>query len=238
MNIEPTTMDPRIALIHYKDYRKKCIQHRKERLAAAQAKIAEGGNIFRRARQERSVIENEDQILMESYKALSKGNRIINVADVIRTGGLDARRLPKLAIGGADWKFCHIHHDHNRIAFAEDYWLGWDYNRSRFKQDARHRNISFLAQGFHAELTDGNWRRNNNHPALNGQTRAIVPSIPPHLRPAGDLSEYQILWEAEWKTEAPKDPLLLRHIAGNMYSVLAQWDLTDLERDVLEGRIS
>ena len=34
------------------------------------------------------------------------------------------------------------------------------------------------------------------------------------------------------------DPILLRHIAGHMYAVLAQWDLTPLERSVIEKRIT
>ena len=45
-----------------------------------------------------------------------------------------------------------------------------------------------------------------------------------------------ILWEAEWET-VPRDPLLLRHLAGGLYAVMASWDLTPLERAVLKGRL-
>lgn len=238
MNIQPIEMDPRIALIHYKDYRKKVIANRKERKAAAAKMITEGGRMLRRGRQERSIVEKEDEILMLSYKELAKGQRIINVADVIIKAGLNAQQLPKVAIAGADWKFAHISHEHGCIVFCEDFNSQWDYRRDRFKQEKGRRVISYLATGFHANLTNSAWRNSNNFPSLNGHTRAMVPSIPVHLRPTGDLSEFRILWEAEWKTEAPRDPILLRHIAGNMHSVLAQWDLTPLERDVLEGRIS
>jgi hypothetical protein len=59
-----------------------------------------------------------------------------------------------------------------------------------------------------------------------------VPLIPPRLRPAGDLSNYHILWEANWQAP-PTDPLLLRHLSGPLYAVLACWDLTPIERAVM-----
>lgn len=46
-----------------------------------------------------------------------------------------------------------------------------------------------------------------------------------------------MLFEAEWRPEPPKDPALLRHIGGDLYSVVAVWDLTELERAVLAGRL-
>jgi hypothetical protein len=242
MNVQPIVMDTRIANIHYKDYRKKVLDHRAKRLAEAQAKIVEGGKTFRAGRTQRSLIEQEDEILMRSYRAIAQGMRIINVADVIRKGGFDFKqKLPLLAIGGADWKWAHLHSQRNRITFGESHWLEWDYNTGVFKQRTRgasYRNISFLNTGFPSEYTNEEWRKGNGLPRINGTPRALVPSIPPHLRPEGDLSEYQILWEAKWELTAPADPILLQHIAGNMYSVLAQWDMTPLEQQVLEGRIA
>lgn len=68
--------------------------------------------------------------------------------------------------------------------------------------------------------------------------RALVPLIPPNLRPARALVRYVILFEAEWEPVPPTDPLLLRHLHGDLYAVLAAWDLTPLERAVLAGRLS
>ena len=62
--------------------------------------------------------------------------------------------------------------------------------------------------------------------------KAVVPTIPPDLRPKAKLSNYWILWEADWE-EVPTDPMLLRHLGGSMYAVMAQWDLTEVERAVL-----
>lgn len=59
---------------------------------------------------------------------------------------------------------------------------------------------------------------------------AQVPLIPPRLRPGEtQLRNYWILWEADWK-EAPRDPMLLKKLTGDLYVVLATWELTDLER--------
>jgi hypothetical protein len=35
---------------------------------------------------------------------------------------------------------------------------------------------------------------------------------------------------------APRDPALLRHVRGDLWAVLATWDLTELERLVLTQR--
>lgn len=68
--------------------------------------------------------------------------------------------------------------------------------------------------------------------------RAIVPNIPPRLRPKRGLHLYTILWEAEWAIDPvpPVDPALLRHLRGDLYVLCGTWDLTDLERAVLAGR--
>jgi len=66
----------------------------------------------------------------------------------------------------------------------------------------------------------------------------MVPPVPPGLRPASAIGNYHVLWEAEWERVAPADPALLKHIGGDLYAVLAVWDLTELERAVLAGRFA
>ena len=70
--------------------------------------------------------------------------------------------------------------------------------------------------------------------------RAIVPNIPPRLRPGRGLQLYTLLWEATWAVDPvpPGDPALLRKLGGDLYIVLGTWDLTALEQAVLSGRIS
>jgi hypothetical protein len=72
-----------------------------------------------------------------------------------------------------------------------------------------------------------------------GRQRAMVPHVPPALRPIHSLDGYATLFEVEeWAPDptAPADPALLKHIGGDLYAVLAVWDLSELERSVLNGR--
>jgi len=62
---------------------------------------------------------------------------------------------------------------------------------------------------------------------------ALLPRIPPQHRPAS-LKNYHILWEADWSA-IPRDPMLLRRIGKDAFVVLAAWDLTDVEMNVLRA---
>jgi len=239
MHVEPMTMDPRIAAIHFKDYRKKVREHRAQRIAAAKSEITEGNKMRRGAYSKLSLIEQEDTVLMESYRAMAKGARIINVASVIREAGLDkVQQLPKLAIARANWKDCYLRIEKNMLWFTSQTYIrtGWK-DAGRVLEPTK--VVQFMGDLLGAELTNEAWRKQNSFPSLvYPYQKAVVPLIPIQLRPTGDLVDYFILWEAKWEKEVPLDPLLLKHVAGHMYSVVAQWDLTPLEQAVLEGRIS
>lgn len=72
---------------------------------------------------------------------------------------------------------------------------------------------------------------------LRASGRAVVPSIPARFRPDGDLSQYHILWEPIWEPTPPGDPILMKHLHGDFFVVLAQWDLTAIEKAALYARI-
>jgi hypothetical protein len=232
MNIQTMQMNPNVARVLYKEYRKKVKAHRAERLKKANEDVVEGGKRFRAGRIAKSLIEQEDYALMESYRAMAQGQRIVNVASVMHAAGRDSKQLPKLALAGADWKECWLNWSYrDRFEFSKERW-GASVLRNSYQNGA----TGFPLHTFGAELQNATWRKSNNYPAL--PAKAIVPSIPLHLRPAGDLSEYHLLFEPVWEAAAPVDPILLKHVHGYMYAVLAQWDLTDIERSVLEGRIT
>jgi len=66
-----------------------------------------------------------------------------------------------------------------------------------------------------------------------------VPLIPVHLRPKRGLANYHILWEAEWRRLPPVDPLLIRRLGkGDLWVVVAAWDLTEVERAAIAARMS
>jgi hypothetical protein len=236
MNIATMEMNPNIARVHYKEYRKKVREHRALRLALANKNVVEGGKMFRAGRIAKSAVEKEDETLMESYRVMAQGQRIVNVASVLHGAGLNKQKLPNLALAGADWEHCHLRWGHrDRFEF---YRSAWGPGTRGYGENHKYVNggTGFPLHTFGAELQNQEWRKGQGLPTL--PARALVPSVPVHLRPAGDLSGYHVLFEAEWTAVPPVDPILLKHVHGYMYVVLAQWNLTDLERSVLSGRLT
>jgi len=167
---------------------------------------------------------NEDAEIMRGYKALAKGQQLINLPETIKAGGLElkARRgqtpvmVPRLAAMRADQEWCYLVTQTNGAI---------EFNA------AERRNKKAERVRIHAGTFDNlSWSRSD--------FRALVPPIPPQFRPSIALSNFHVLWEAEWQKCAPKDPALLRHIGGDLYAVLAVWDLTELERSVLMRRFA
>jgi len=162
----------------------------------------------------------EDRAIMLGYRALAKGRAIINIVDALRAAGLDEQGRPKLAIGMAHWQYAHLNLRVPLLAFAE-----------RNGHMGKLRCVVVPSGTFAGNVKDG-WEAPRY-----SRWRALVPMIPPPIRPASALSNYHILWEAVWEAAPPRDPLLLRHLGGYLYAVLAAWNLTELERAVMGARI-
>jgi hypothetical protein len=64
----------------------------------------------------------------------------------------------------------------------------------------------------------------------------VIPHVPAEYRPANPRGHF-ILWEQEFTERIlrPRDPALLEHVVGDVYVVLATWDLTELEAAALRG---
>ena len=156
----------------------------------------------------------EDAAIMRGYRELAAGRQIVNLTNVLGGAGLDEKGLPKLAIARAD--LMHI-----RLKL----WM--DGSACFYVPDGR--NGRYECESKTVRLPAGTF---SDVPKVRSDVRAIVPIVPPGLRPAAALSNYHILWEADWK-RVPKDPALLKDLGGGLYTVLAVWDLTELERAVL-----
>jgi hypothetical protein len=162
----------------------------------------------------------EDANILLGYKALAQGKQLCDLHEVFRTCPLDDKKLPRFAIARASWEWCHFNMDSSFAIFAGRAEHRWT---RRGKRPHGHLRIPLgtMPRGIVAE----------RYP------QAIVPIIPAPIRPKGNLSRYTILFEAEWKAVAPTDPLLLSKLTGSLYVILAAWDLTELERAVLAGRL-
>ena len=171
--------------------------------------------------------------LAHVYKQLSMGRTVISLTKAMEVAGVRDNGLPVLAVGNADakwvwfvWDAGMIRDDpygccweHPGVAFVSDHAINPGWNIRNPKGEKRGGTIRFLRTFFPVRPE--------------GNPRARVPVIPPEHRPKGRLWNYHILWEANWET-APRDPVLLRRISREHFVVMAQWDLTEVERLVLE----
>lgn len=156
----------------------------------------------------------EDDALLSVFKAVRKHNaRVINISDAFRQTGMNAGNQPKLAIAQADWKdvFC---------------WRAWEGSRGHrvaFFNDSR----SYKTAG---KIT---FPENVFPYQLQKTLKSPVPHIPANIRPKFHLRNYHILFEVKNWQEYPVDPFLLKRVVGDLYIVLEEWDLTELEASLL-----
>lgn len=165
----------------------------------------------------------EDEAIAAGYRAAARGLPVIVLPDVVARGGWFPNGLPRLAVIRADATQCFLTSSDDggmrTLTYAD---TAWDRGRARV---GRHR-VQIRVPRPSAE-TNRPWRAST-----------IVPLIPPEFRPkASRLWRFHVLWEVEsWTLEPPRDPALLRHVRGDLWAVVAVWDLTDLERAVLSAR--
>lgn len=177
----------------------------------------------------------EDEQCKRIYRAIARGNRVLNLCEAMRLAGTDHLFRPRLAIARASnlqesvtfqWAYgWPVFGDPNS---ARTTWNGLDegvfYSRVVLPQ------VTFPCN---EEGTFGKTAKDHNIWSIN----ASVPIIPPKLRPKQPQA-YHILWEVdEWTAgrtmpEQSRDPLLLKHLASWFFVIVAEWDLTEVERQV------
>ena len=204
MEVQTVTMEPEVAATAFKEYR-----------AAFMA--------------ERNRIDGE---LMRGYKALAEGKTLISLTEAIRAGGVDSMGRPRLAIARAD---------EAQITVTRTRGGGLTYDpdpRSRIRMPDRlfrfdDETIPGLTADQEAEKIRGRWGTTS---AWNETWTARLPFIPPQYRPPLKIENYHLLWEAEWRLDPRTqrlDPMLLRRVGGDLFAVVAAWDLTEVEKLVL-----
>lgn len=209
MNLQPIDVDRNEARKAFLEYRGSVRSLLDKEVDAADAKRREA----LRAQRE------HDEAIMRGYRLIAAGKQIISLAETIVAGGVDELHRPKLAIARADNRRikCDIYRN-GSVRFLGS----WQRNN--------HRNPRTLDRIELPEKTLPGWTGGD----FSARWSAIVPSIPPRFRPA-ELTNYHLLWEADWR-RPPVDPALLRALGNGLYVVVATWDLTALERAVLGTR--
>lgn len=172
----------------------------------------------------------------EAYAVLAEGTPLVSLTQAIQAGGLFDDWRPKLAIARADrrevhfrWPACetrarYFTGNFRRMNVDEDSTL------TRFVDMGRENGKQWAPKSRPTELS---------YVAAAGY--ALVPMVPADVRPrTGQLRDWFVLWEVtQWfdrpqSMKAPIDPLLLKHVGADLYAVLAQWDLTEVERFILQ----
>lgn len=202
----------------------------------AESKLAEYEGIVR----SKKVSLDHDEALRCAYKAVRNGGKVIHLAQAIRGGGTVE----------VEWE---------RDAWREGRYIAGLTEPIQLPSLAcapAHASRTFVATRADGDVTfcinpdsraEANFVRTEPNVVPNAtrmiyQFAAMVPLVPPALRPTYRLHNYHILWEVEeWVPvtqipSPPRDPLLLKHAMGQLYVVMAEWDLTEMERAVIAGR--
>jgi len=204
-------------------------------VADARTKVAEYLKSVRERHNE------EDAAILRGYRALAKGHAVIDLPKCIRLGGeFEDTKLPRLAVATASHEFVWAERRaEGDVTFLPGRRSSWGSNRI---SHGRRKDVYRFPEGTLPEhpYSDAEFDRHRRSHPWGGDWRAMVPIVPPSLRPAHSLDGYATLFEvAEWAPDptAPRDPALLKHIGGDLYAVVATWDLTELEQAVLNGRL-
>lgn len=165
--------------------------------------------------------ESEYSAAIEGYEALAEGTPLVDLASVFRDCPLDAEGRPRLAVCRADRKEVKFRSRRDSVGS----FLGGNSSQTELSETL---NLQF---DFGRKL---DWI----------VAFAPVPMIPADKIPAkGSRKDWFILWEVDHWSErsrfAPpsRDPYLLKRIAGDLYAILAEWDLTDLELAIMSGAV-
>lgn len=181
--------------------------------------------------------DDEYKALEKGYAALAHGTPLIDLEATMRDCAVDDFGRPRLAVARADRKQVYVEWNRNSE------WCSFHCAKD-FRLDGRWPD---LTRSFQMGRENGQSRVTgwSDGKEINVSTEgyAIVPMVPPDVRPARALRRCFVLWEVEeWSdsrlgAQADRDPYLLEHLGGSLYCVIAEWDLTELERAVMNGRL-
>ncbi len=197
-------------------------------------------------REYRDAQKTHDEAYVRDIRVLAghmrHGRVVLDVYQAAREAGLNERFDPRIAICRADYRkafFEKFLDNTSRFTGHEN----WDWHgeptgtarRSRVGQHGAYVDDTFFPVGTYAA-----WPRDERRDIIRQVLVTTVPTIPPRFLPRNALSNYYLLWEPEkWDAVTPpRDPMLLKRVSPNMFVVLAAWELTEIERAVLRGRIA
>lgn len=217
MELQTITEEPEVAKQLLEEYRSEIRKPLREKATVAQRELRQ--------------IDTE---LSRAYKQLADGVTLLRLAETLKAGGLVERdgwgsnkiALPRLAVTRADTRKVYtrgVTRDGD-VTFSAALTPNWR-DMSEAKDNIVQVKRAFEDGEYNARARDGIWS-------------ALTPPVPPRYRPER-LSGYHVLFEVDdWQLEPRPpgaDPALLKHVGGDLWAVVATWDLTALESAVLGG---
>lgn len=207
MDLDTISMPRAEARKHYLDYREAIHRTQGEELDEVRQRQLE-----------------QDQVIATAYRQLSVGRQVIRLRQTIIAGGFTDQGRPRVAIMRAD--------------IAEVEMDRWQSGAIRFRPWVNSWSNRHRAADKVIEMNGPRWQNGPHH--VDGI--ATLPPIPPWFRPANHLRNYHLLFEATWRVRRPApirlrttDPALLKWMGGDLYAVLAVWDVSPVEAAALEG---
>ena len=183
----------------------------------------------------------EAEAALAAYEQCAKGKKLIDVRDAIESAGLDELGRPRLAIARADRQqvICEFETRHRDSGTQVD--EGARFTSTRLNKSAWNvRSTTRENPTLRLTIKAPAWRGTKiEHSTLYAQVPGMPPKVKNKVRTQGRL--FHVLWEVEsWSTspigaQMSVDPFLLRHVHGTLYAVEAEWELTELERRVIEA---
>ena len=153
------------------------------------------------------------------YYHLSNERKVIDVFEAIKFAGLNAKNEPRLAICKADNKTVTFRKESNR--------------KGTFESSNYRYNVNLPNNTFNIDFPSSPGR---TWDIINQRIKTKVPIVPANKLPEkGSLKDHFILWEVEDWEVIPKDPFLLKRISNNLFVVISSWNLTKLERALMNG---
>lgn len=165
-----------------------------------------------------------------AYEQLAEGTPLIVLSQAIQDAPFDAKGRPLLAVARADRRQVRVTFESGR-AFYDTLSPNYSTWRTRSLRTARerfpdlslpitlNRDITAASTGF-----------------------ALVPMVPPNVLGRRALNEHFILWDVQMWADSrigatpDIDPYLLQRVADDLFAVVGEWDLTDVERAVMRDR--
>lgn len=172
----------------------------------------------------------KDQMIKEMrnvYNHAKRGHKLIDIRTAMKAGGIkwvmhnDNRwQVPNLAICPATAKTVICNYLMNGTLRFQDSYRS---KRSDIKLDNIVESYTW---------SDGSTYRSK-------ELTALVPIVPKTIWRKPLQNDHYIIWEVDkWTTkEASLDPALLKRLSKFVFVVLAEWELTPLEKSVIDGHI-